>query len=281
MIEVVTSGWFTSIQDEGRTGLRHYGVPTSGAMDLNAFHKANQILNNPLNAAVIESMHNGPVLKFSCATNICLTGSETNATLNGKRVKMDAVISIKKGDLLHVGKSKNQVYTYIGVVGGISGQQTLGSQSQYTNITRTEKLRKGDLIPIKKTQSTNEIHEQFAKVRKSASNNTLGVFYGPEFEQLSADQRHIILSELHELSNHWNRMGYRFLANPSLKTSEIITAPVIPGTIQLTPSGQLIALMRDAQTTGGYARVLQLTPNSINRLAQFRPGNQIRFKLTD
>jgi allophanate hydrolase subunit 2 len=72
-------------------------------------------------------------------------------------------------------------------------------------------------------------------------------------------------------------MGYRLTGNEALKGAEILTSPVQPGTIQLTPSGQLIVLMKDGQTTGGYARILQLSETSLSKLAQKRPGDIIKF----
>jgi len=84
-----------------------------------------------------------------------------------------------------------------------------------------------------------------------------------------------------ELSSEVSRMGFRLKNQFDTKIKEIITAPVQPGTVQFTPSGQLIILMRDAQITGGYARILQITPEGINQLSQKRQTNTFKFRLIE
>ena len=107
----------------------------------------------------------------------------------------------------------------------------------------------------------------------------IDVFKGPEFELFTAKELEKLLSNVHTISNKSNRMGYRMEETMVLHNKSMITSPVLPGTVQLTPSGQLIILMKDAQTTGGYPRVFQLTEKSIAIMAQKKAGDIININL--
>jgi len=110
---------------------------------------------------------------------------------------------------------------------------------------------------------------------------TIEVYPGPEFSLLSDKQKKQLTNTILYVTPQSNRMGILLDGLVVSNVKEIITAPVQPGTVQLTPSGKCIVLMRDAQTTGGYARVLQLSNEGINRIAQKRPGETLNFKLKD
>ena len=106
----------------------------------------------------------------------------------------------------------------------------------------------------------------------------LEVLKGPEFHLLDKIQLNTLFGSEFSIDNSSNRMAYQLQEELSNTLPEMITSLVLPGTVQLTPSGRLIILMRDAQVTGGYPRVLQLTEASINRLSQKIFGEKIRFK---
>ena len=109
----------------------------------------------------------------------------------------------------------------------------------------------------------------------------IDVLKGLEYDRLSKEQQTLLCSEVFIISKDNNRMAYQLEQNIDNHLEPIITSGVLPGTVQLTPSGKLIILMRDCQTTGGYPRVLQLKEASINVLAQKFTGNSINFKLVD
>ena len=104
MVEVLKAGFYDSIQDLGRVGYQQYGVPYSGVMDVFSVLKANNLLGNDINDAVMEITMTGPILKFHCNTAICITGADLSPSLNGKSVKINNVIQIVKGDILSFGK---------------------------------------------------------------------------------------------------------------------------------------------------------------------------------
>jgi len=103
---------------------------------------------------------------------------------------------------------------------------------------------------------------------------------GPEFDLLTKRQTDYLFKKKFTIDNLNNRMGYQLKSPiPKMKKKEIITSVLIPGTVQLTPSGKLIIMMRDCPTTGGYPRILQLTDEAINRLAQLETGDTFTFNL--
>jgi len=168
--------------------------------------------------------------------------------------------------------------SYLGVKGGLSSENKLGSKSFYKGITKREKLIKNDKIkfgevigsPMKMNKSIND----FKINRKSEIN----VFKGPEFGLLDSSSNDIIFNSDFTIGIN-NRMGYNLVEPIKNSIPSIVSSPVMPGTVQLTPSGRLIILCRDCQTTGGYPRVLQLDKNSIDSLSQKTIGEIIKFKL--
>ena len=132
------------------------------------------------------------------------------------------------------------------------------------------------------SQYLSSVETKNAKVRFYSSyfeSPILKVTKGPEFSKLSLEQQELLCSQNFEVSKHNNRMAYQLLPLFHNSLDSIFTAPVLPGTIQLTPSGQLIVLMKDCQTTGGYPRVLQLTEESINILSQKFTGASVLMRL--
>ena len=281
MIEVIKDGLYTSIQDLGRFGYRKYGVPISGAMDKQSAIFANQILGNKSNLAVMEITLSGPVLQFNSSIFISLTGAVFPVTANGKEVPMNKAILIHEGQKIFFGSCKSGMRAYLAIKGGFIVEEKLGSLSQYQNITTAHRVIKGDKFKTPITAINQK--QRFAVIRPQNTNflnEEIAISKGPEFDLLSESSKSILFNSSFNISNDSNRMGYRLTCEEKLSANEIITSPVQPGTVQLTPSGELIILMRDSQTTGGYARIFQLSESAINVVAQKRFGEKIRFHLT-
>ncbi|MEK9613648.1 MAG: allophanate hydrolase, partial [Flavobacteriaceae bacterium] len=110
-------------------------------------------------------------------------------------------------------------------------------------------------------------------------NNDLSVFKGPEFDQLPKVIQHKLITRTFHIHSNNNRMGYQLKEKIEVNLSQIWTAPVLPGTVQCTPEGRIIILMRDAQVSGGYPRIFQLSDPAIDCLAQKSTGDPIQFKI--
>ena len=280
MITVLSPGIYSTIQDLGRTGFAHIGVPISGAMDSHSASIGNQLLNNEKNAAVLEITFGNCKLRFEKAAQISITGADFNPVINGSHVTMNSIIDVEEGSVLTFGKKVFGVRTYIAISGGIQSEETLKSKSFYKGVSAFSLLKKGDIIPFNNSNFIPK--EKFSKIKIDAthfSSNIINCSEGPEFELLSEKQQNAILKTVFTISNNNNRVGYQLEEFVENNLKSILTSGVLPGTVQLTPSGKLIVLMRDCQVTGGYPRVLQLSNDAISKLGQKIAGDEVRFWL--
>ncbi|WP_299124080.1 biotin-dependent carboxyltransferase family protein [uncultured Tenacibaculum sp.] len=278
MIKVLASGIYSSIQDTGRKGYRKIGVPVSGVMDVYSAQLSNNLLHNNEDAALIEVTFGGCKLEFLADTFICITGADFSPKLNDASIKLNSVQRVTKGTILSFGKRNYGVRTYIGVLGGLKTAQFLNSRSFYKGITPDFMLKKGAVLQIETVK--NQLERSFATVKvqlKHFTSEKISCFKGPEFNMLSSEQIKLLQETLFTISSDNSRMGYRLNEIVPNNFDSMLTSGVLPGTVQLTPSGKLIVLMRDCQVTGGYPRVLQLSEKGINILAQKTTGDVLRF----
>ena len=275
MIKFISKGLYTTIQDDGRFGYRNIGVPYSGYMDRESAQIANLILDNPINNPVIEATLIGPTIKFEESTVICITGSDFNPTLNENKISLYTPVKVNKGDILKINNSSIGSRCYISIKGGIKVDKVLGSKSYYPQISDSSIIEKGDEFKFE----TNNSEPNYKLInQKFELNKNLKVFKGPEFNSLNKGSINKIIDQEFSIGIN-NRMAYNLKEKIQAGTTSIISSPVIPGTVQLTPSGQMIILHRDCQTTGGYPRILQLDEKSLNNLAQLRIGDKIKFEI--
>lgn len=276
-MEVLHPGLFSSVQDLGRTGFMQYGVPVSGAMDSIALHMANLLLKNPKTAAVLEITQLGPKLSFNADTEISITGALLSPAVNGEPIENNKSYDIQKGDVLSFGKRIIGARAYLAVKGGFRSEVILNSRSWYEGLSSFPRLEKGMKIPYE--LSKDALSDNYTGIRTGdyLSSNRVEAFAGPEFERLSEEEIQRVLDSEFSIDRNNNRMGIQLEETFENCLDPILTGPVLPGTVQLTPSGKLIVLMRDGQTTGGYPRILQLTEKGINTLAQKVMGEKIRF----
>lgn len=271
---------YSTIQDMGRFGYQEFGVPYSGAMDSYAAKIVNLLLGNDVNAAVLEMTMTGPTLQFDCSTVVCISGAEMSAKLNGLSIENNKLIAINKGGILSFGKLKLGLRAYLGVLGGFKTETVMKSRSMYPGITLKSTIRKNDLLPIEsKTLGNLHKNASMSVNREYIQSKTIDVYKGPEFDKLSKEAQKRLLNSEFSISNNNSRMAYQLQEVLKNNLEPIITSAVMPGTVQLTPAGKLIVLMRDCQTTGGYPRVLQLKASALNILAQKFTGQKIRFNL--
>lgn len=280
MIEVRKAGLRSSLQDGGRFGYRDQGVPLSGAMDQYALQLGNHLLDNDNYTAAIEMMLQGPELYFTVSTYIAITGATFEGTLNGKIIPHLSRVFVPAGSTLKFKPPKWGVFGYISVQDGIQLAPVLNSKSYYPKIADEFLLSKGQKLAIKQQSQKVKSYTKVAN-QMISSDEIIEVYPGPEFGLLSSENQKDLSLATFKIGLNSNRMGYEIEHTMQLDAKEIITAPVQPGTVQLTPSGNLICLMRDAQTTGGYARVFQLSTDAISKTSQKRAGSKIKFKIRD
>ncbi len=278
MLKVLKSGFFVTIQDLGRFGYRDIGVPISGAMDVLSVKKANLLLENEPNAAVMEITMTGPTLQFEDPTYICLSGAHIAATLNNQPIDNYEVVKVSKGDILSYGRLEDGFRGYLAIKGGFQTEKVLGSRSQFIPVTKKKRLKDGDEVPYEKTLSFSPILSEI-KIEDHFHKNYLEVYKGPEFSLLSDEQLAEVFTKTFTVSKENNRMAYQLSELITGHSHSMLTSGTLPGTVQFTPAGRLIILMKDGQTTGGYPRILQLSEDSICTLAQKKLGDKLTFKL--
>jgi 5-oxoprolinase (ATP-hydrolysing) subunit C len=279
MFKVLSTGFQTTFQDLGRFGYRNLGVPLNGVMDQNLAAFANQLAGNPPEETVIEFTLIGPSLEIMDDLELVVAGIGFSLLLNGKHAPLNQKLKLQAGDLLKIGATSISVRGYLAVSGGFKVPKVLGSSSFYPMISPQLKIEKGSTIEINKRPKRKTESSVTSFDFKSYETSEIEVFKGPEFDLLSLEIKKKLLKSKFSINPQSNRMACLLDSQTIFSAEEIVTSPVQPGTVQLTPSGRIIVLMRDAQTTGGYARIFQLTEMAVNILAQKPAGATVKFKL--
>lgn len=277
MIKVIQPGFYTTIQDMGRFGYREKGVPVCGCMDNYSASIANSLLENEEMDAVMEITMTGPKLEFHASSFFSVTGAEMSPALNGIPINSYEVHKANEGDILSFGKLINGFRSYLAVKGGFLTDLKLMSRSFYIPITEQNRIKGLMEIPI---EECSEYSPKISHIKPEAwhKEHELDVFKGPEYEILTDDQLKLLSTHKFTIAKENNRMAYQLEELIGEQSHKMLTSATLPGTVQLTPNGKLIILMRDGQTTGGYPRVLQLASKSIALLAQKKFGDKISFQ---
>ncbi|MGB5820508.1 MAG: biotin-dependent carboxyltransferase family protein [Saonia sp.] len=278
MLKVVQSGFFTTVQDQGRFGLRDKGVPVSGVMDTISVSKVNMLLENPADAAVLEITMTGPVLEFEEDTFMCIGGAEMSATLNDRPIQNYKIYKVTSGNVLSYGNSEKGLRGYLAIKDGFKAPIILGSRSFYAPITPSGYLKDGSSLPYGACTLFEPKIEEI-KGDPLLEETILEVYKGPEYDKLLDKQLEAIFSKEFTIAKENNRMAYQLEEYIEGHKMKMLTSATLPGTVQLTPAGKLIILMKDGQTTGGYPRIAQLSDRSISILAQKKFGDLISIKL--
>ena len=277
-LKILKTGPGTSVQDLGRIGYSQFGVPYSGAMDKKAMTWVNHLLKNKVDDAVLEISQPGFKAVFEAPTLICLAGAKADCTLNGKPAASFGLIPIQEGDTIEIGAFQQGSILYLGVKMGFQTAEIMESRSWYQGITAESSAKKNTLIQYFTPQEIPSFTNSKAKWNTSGfETETFDVYPGPERELLDPKSQKVLSEGTFTISNLKNRMAIQLDELIPTSLPEMATAPVFPGTVQLTSGGKLIALVRDAQVTGGYPRILQLPEESLSAFAQKRTNQKIRF----
>jgi antagonist of KipI len=288
-IKIIKPGMFTTIQDMGRVGFRSAGIGPGGAMDFFAATAANFLVGNDEKAAVVEMHFPAAEIIFEEPALISITGGDFSAHLNDQPVPLWQPFFIKPNDWLLFKKYINGARAYLAIHGGIKADNWLNSFSTHTKVKaggfKGRALLKEDVLLFNKKIEWFQLNSfpDFAGLVGSAYQpaNTIRCIAGAEWEWLNELSQTNFSDSNFVLTAHSDRMGFRLQGtNLSLQQPlELISSPVDMGTIQLLPNGQLIVLMADHQTTGGYPRVANVISADLPKLAQSPIHSQIQFKM--
>lgn len=278
MIEIISSGFYTSIQDAGRQGFRHLGVPLSGPMDQKAFVLANTLLPHPTDQCVFECTMMGPTLKITAEVRFVLTGATIEASLDGRRLEMNKVYQTVVGNELKLGKVRQGLRSFLRFEAVLDLPLYFESKSFFSPITKQRRLQKGDRIVLQTYPET--ISQSNASLRVDNSYLTateLAVDFGPDWDMLPSKAQQQLFEEEHTVEAQ-DRMGYQLSTSVRFNAPKLLSQLVLPGTVQLTPGGKLLVATADCQVTGGYLQVLLLTPKALDILVQKAEGKKLTFR---
>ncbi len=267
-------GMLTTVQDLGSTGFQRFGVNPGGAMDRTAVRLLNALLGNAENAAVLEMHFPAAEILFESDTTFALGGANFAAELNGTSVSNWRCIRARSGDSLRFTGLVKGTRAYLACGGGMVYEKALGEV--------TKRLEGETRIEIKESHSSRTYVN--AKIAHSLLPHysrfpTVRVIDGPESVSLTAKSEAALFHEQFLVTQDSNRMGFRLEGEPlyRLNEEEMISAGVTFGTVQLLPSGQMIVLMADHQTSGGYPRIAQVISHDLPLLGQLGPGDKVAF----
>ncbi len=283
------SGLLSTVQDAGRNGFRRFGINPNGAMDKTALRLINILLGNDEAEAAIEMHFPAPEILFEQNAVFALGGANFGARLNDEPAENWKIQFAETGGILKFPEKISGNRCYLAIRGGFKIEKWLDSRS--TNLTAKiggfngRKLETADRIEF--NQKT-KLKTQNSKLK--ISNNllpfysrfpTVRIIKGAEFDSLTALSERDFLAETFTVSKDSNRMGFRLEGKPLylLEKKELVSSAVDFGTIQLLPGGQMIVLMADHQTTGGYPRLGNIISIDLPLMAQLGANDRVGFHL--
>jgi antagonist of KipI len=291
-IVIIKQGILDTVQDEGRFGYQHLGINPTGCMDFIAASVANILAANDRSNPVIELHFPAACFQFHDDYLIALSGADFQPTVDDKPIPINNAVWITKGSTLKFTHLARGSRCYMAIQG--SWNLEMWADSFSTNLKASvggyegRALRKNDEIKItgRKFKLKNNTVGAALPIKADPSifyspSNTIRCVTGNEYSLLTNDARETFESSSFQISLQSDRMGYRLQGNALYQNEMkwLLSSAVTRGTIQLLPSGQLIILMADHQTTGGYPKVAHVINADFATLAQMRPNQKIQFQL--
>lgn len=266
MIEVLAAGPLTTVQDGGRPGWAHLGVPPSGSADPQALTHGNRLVGNDAGAAALEATLSGPRLRFRAAALVAVTGAEIEVS--------NRSFEVGAGEVLELGRFLNGVRAYVSVRGGIDVEPVLGSRStDLLSGLGPPQLREGDMLQIGPEPTTKP--EDVEPPQPLPTEPILRLVPGPRDDWFAPNA----LDGTWRVSPASNRVGVR-LEGPRIERirhEELLSEGLVTGALQVPPSGQPILLLNDHPTTGGYPVIGVVHADDLPLVGQLRPGQRLSF----
>ncbi|MBP1318304.1 biotin-dependent carboxyltransferase family protein [Herbaspirillum sp. 1130] len=294
MIEILTSGAPNVVQDSGRAGFLDIGVGRSGAMDAKAFVIANALVGNPLGAAVIEINLFPFKVRFQKGTVFACTGTDSRVLLDGKAQSPWWARRAEAGQVLTIEQPKNTARAYLAVGGGIDVPEIMGSRATDLKSgfggSAGKGLRRGEILACGQVQynklgtagvgvlpdGLSDFWQELATRRIR-----LRAIPAAEYGLFDTAAREAFVSTDYKITPDANRQGYR-LSGEALhlrEPVELFSHGIVPGTVQVPPSGQPIIQLAEANTCGGYPKIATVIDADLWRLAQAPIGIAVHFEL--
>ncbi len=294
-INVIKPGLSTTVQDLGRPGYYHIGIPTSGAMDTLSLAAANLLVGNPAGAAALEAVFMGPELEFTTDVTVAVTGAEMPPKVDGQEQAGWTAFRVKKGQVLSFGFLKAGARAYIAVSGGIDVPVVLGSRSTYTlgalGGFEGRKLQAGDVLPVGGSAGAAEgrtVPEGLR--RRPGAPAELRMLPGLYWHRITEAAGVRFFEDTWKVAPEADRIGYRFKAGRPLEfvdreqpfgagsdPSNIVDACYPYGSVQVPGGTEPIVLHRDAVSGGGYFMVGTVVSADMDLIGQLQPHTPTKF----
>ena len=295
-INVKTPGLATTIQDLGRPGYYHLGIPMSGAMDRLSLRAANLLVGNDEGAACLEIVFMGPELEFTEDAMIAVTGGELPPMIDGELQETWTAIQVKKGQTLSFDYIRSGARTYIAVAGGINTPTALGSRSTYAigalGGVDGRAIQAEDTLPIGKDSKSVVAGATIPKNLRRAPGNPaeLRVLPGLYWHRLTSEAGDQFFKDTWKVAGEADRMGYRFQGGTPVEfvdrvppfgagsdPSNITDACYPYGSVQIPSGTEPIILHRDAVSGGGYFMVGTVISADMDLIGQLQPNTPTKF----
>jgi biotin-dependent carboxylase-like uncharacterized protein len=290
-LRVVAPGLMTTVQDLGRRGYQHLGVPVSGALDHVSLRAANLLVGNPAGTAALEIFYQGPTLAVEAdSVRIALAGGAAPIDIlapdgsASRRLAAFQSARLERGEQLRIGALSGSACACLAVEGGFAIAPVLGSLSTLTRGGiggyQGRPLRSGDLLPLHQGAAP-EREEIMLPPPDLAAPKRIRVVLGPQQDYFTPAALAALLGAAYTVSQASDRMGMR-LDGPRLEHSQkgynIVSDGTAPGSIQVPGNGLPIILLADRQTTGGYPKIATVVSADLPALGRMMPGSRIAFE---
>ncbi|MGC4760457.1 biotin-dependent carboxyltransferase family protein [Micromonospora trifolii] len=276
-IEVLSAGALTTVQDLGRPGWAHLGVPRSGALDPGALRLANRLVGNPEHAAGLEITLTGCTLRLTRAATVAVTGAEVPVQPGARPGDTGRPLSVPAGTVLRIGPAWRGVRSWLAVSGGIDVSPVLGSRASDTlSGLGPPPLRDGDRLPLGEPVGTPApVDLTVCPTLPEELHLTLGP--GPREDWFTPTAFDRLFGSAYTISPLSNRVGARLAGAtlPRAVAGELPSEGIVLGAVQVPADGQPLIFLADHPTTGGYPVIGVVT--DVTPLAQARPGTTVRF----
>ncbi|WP_225626778.1 biotin-dependent carboxyltransferase family protein [Streptomyces werraensis] len=278
-LSVVRAGALTTVQDRGRPGHAHLGVPRSGALDGPAAALANRLVGNGPDAAVLETTLDGCSLRPRSAVTVAVTGAPCRVAVDGRPAAWGAPVRVRAGAVLDVGPAVLGVRAYVAVSGGVAVEPVLGSRStDLLSGLGPAPLTDGAVLPLGAPAGV-DARVDVAPQAGPPSELVLRVSLGPRDDWFTAGAVRRFLSGVFRVSPASNRIGLR-TTGPVLERArkeELPSEGMVLGSVQVPPAGTPVIFLADHPTTGGYPVIGVVHADDLPAAAQARPGTAVRF----
>ena len=293
-INVIKPGLSTTVQDLGRPGYYHIGIPVSGGMDTLSLAAANLLVGNAAGDAVLEAVFMGPELEFTQDATVAVTGADMPPKVDGVEQAGWTAFAVKKGQVLSFGFLKAGARAYIAVSGGIDVPVVLGSRSTYTlgalGGFHGRKLQAGDVLPVGQGKGGAGKTVPETLRRKPGTPAELRMLPGLYWHRITDAAGERFFADTWKVAPEADRIGYRFKAGHPLEfvdreqpfgagsdPSNIVDACYPYGSVQVPGGTEPIVLHRDAVSGGGYFMVGTVVSADMDLIGQLQPHTPTRF----